>query len=56
MTTPLYQMVEWPEVQALMDEPWFDDEAILINEDNVPPSTYLIPEDRLNGKGNSQTV
>jgi hypothetical protein len=38
-----YTMVEWPEVQDLMDEPWFVEEAILDNREDAPSSSYLIP-------------
>jgi hypothetical protein len=38
-----YVRVDWPEVQELMDEPWFQEEAILDNRDNAPSSSYLIP-------------
>jgi len=39
-----YILVEWPEVQDLMEESWFNDEAIL----NVwMPSAYFIPENRI---------
>lgn len=36
----LYELVLWPESQAYMDEPWFEDEAVLAN-----PITkaYFIP-------------
>lgn len=40
-----YILIQWPEVQELMDEWWFQDEAILnIRDDD---SSYLIPEDRI---------
>lgn len=40
----MYILVMWPEVQELMDEDWFVDEAILsINHD----SSYFIPIKRL---------
>lgn len=41
-----YILVEWPEVQDLMEESWFEEEAILGNS-----SSYFIPEDKfLNNK------
>lgn len=43
----LYQRVDWPDVQELMDEPWFGEEAILDTRDNAPLSSYLIPVERL---------
>lgn len=39
-----YILVEWPEVQALMEESWFKDEAILNIDGN---SSYFIPEKRI---------
>ena len=38
----LYLLVEWPNVQEYMDEPWFDEEARLSDE-----SSYFIPLDRI---------
>jgi len=40
-----YVRVNWPEVQVLMNEPWFRDEAILDNRNNAPSSSYLVPKD-----------
>jgi len=44
-----YVRVNWPEVQDLMDEPWFKDEAILDTRENAPSSSYLIPVQLING-------
>lgn len=39
-----YKLVLWPESQAYMDEPWFDDHAILADADQVGESqAYFIP-------------
>ena len=37
-----YVLVPWPEVQDYMDEPWFEEEAVLNSN-----SSYLIPIERL---------
>lgn len=42
-----YTIVDWPEVQELMEEDWFQDEAILNNSDNAPSSQYFIPLKRI---------
>ena len=42
-----YVYVNWPEVQDLMDEPWFEEEAILDTRPNAPSSCYLIPWSRI---------
>ena len=38
----VFVLVPWPESQELMEEPWFNDEAILADN-----SSYLIPESRI---------
>ena len=47
----IFILVEWPEVQAYMDEEWFRSEAVLyqvFGEEQVSrDSAYLIPVDRL---------
>ena len=46
-----YVLVTWPESQDYMDEPWFDTEAFLANNDRVIQdvgcSAYFIPSDRI---------
>ena len=42
-----YTLVNWPEVQELMDEPWFNEEAILDNSSDATPSSYFIPTKRI---------
>ncbi len=40
----VYKLVLWPEVQQYMDEPWFDDHAILADYNSVGESqAYFIP-------------
>lgn len=39
-----YIRVDWPEVQELMEEDWFEDEAVL---DINKSQSYLIPINRL---------
>lgn len=46
-----YTLVQWPKVQGLMDEEWFDTEAFLANpinqeQDWVGSSAYFIPVKR----------
>lgn len=38
-----YVLIGWPEVQDLMEEDWFQEEAILDNSEDADSSTYLIP-------------
>jgi hypothetical protein len=38
-----YVLVEWPDSQDFMDEDWFRDEAIFINDEKVGDSAYFIP-------------
>ena len=42
-----YVVIEFPEVQSLMEEDWFQKEAILDNSDNAESSTYFIPINRI---------
>ena len=44
-----YTVVCWPESQDLMDEEWFDDEAVLLlgAEDAFGPSAYVVPTAKL---------
>jgi hypothetical protein len=44
-----YVLIQWPESQSFMEEPWFDDEAILAlgAEEQTGSSAYFIPEERL---------
>jgi|TARA_R100000030_G_scaffold101_1_gene111 hypothetical protein len=40
----IYKLVLWPESQAYMDEPWFDDHAILADAEAIGESqAYFIP-------------
>jgi hypothetical protein len=39
----LYELVLWPESQAYMDEPWFEDEAILAIDAFGESQAYFIP-------------
>ena len=45
-----YVLVCWPESQLLMDEEWFWDECILMNDmehlADIGSSAYFVPEDR----------
>jgi len=45
-----YILILFPEVQRLMELEWFDDEALLMNDDKhlerMGPSAYFIPIDR----------
>ena len=45
-----YILITWPESQMLMEEDWFDEECILMNDethlDNIGSSAYFVPEDR----------
>ncbi len=42
-----YLLIEWPDVQELMDEPWFTNEAVLAEGETVGSSAYFIPENRI---------
>ncbi len=39
----LYKLVLWPESQTYMDEPWFDEEAILAVNAFGESQAYFIP-------------
>jgi hypothetical protein len=45
-----YVLVRWPFSQEFMEEEWFDDECILMNDENhyeeIGPQAFFIPEDR----------
>lgn len=43
-----YVLIRWPESQFIMDEAWFEDEAILAlgSEEITGSSAYFIPKDR----------
>jgi len=41
--TDTYSVVTWPDVQELMEEPWFREEAILDVEGKFGDSAYFIP-------------
>lgn len=43
----IYVLIDWPEVQELMEEDWFDSEAILADPEIAGISAFLIPESRL---------
>lgn len=47
----LFVVVQWPDVQELMEESWFREEAILINDekglDKFGSSAYFVPVIRL---------
>ena len=45
----MYKLVQWPEVQELMDEDWFLEEAILNFE--AADSSYFIPVNRFYSLG-----
>jgi hypothetical protein len=38
-----YVVVTWPDSQNFMEEPWFEDEAILDVDSKFGDSAYLIP-------------
>lgn len=42
LTREAYVLVQWPESQELMEEEWFEDEAIL-DVDSDTGSAYFIP-------------
>ena len=40
----IYKLVLWPESQAYMDEPWFNDHAVLADSEQLGESqAYFIP-------------
>jgi hypothetical protein len=49
LATDGYHLVLWPESQLLMEEEWFDEEAILALgvEDSVGSAAYFVPIVRL---------
>ena len=38
-----YVIITWPDVQELMEEEWFDEEAILETEGKFGSSAYFVP-------------
>lgn len=46
----LYELVLWPESQEYMEEPWFQEEAVLDNSENAESSSYFIPIERIGDK------
>ena len=44
-----YVLVQWPESQDLMEEEWFDEEAVLAlgSEDKTGSSAYFVPIKRI---------
>lgn len=38
-----YVLIQWPDSQDLMEEPWFDEEAILDVEGKFGSSAYFVP-------------
>jgi len=46
-TKDSYCVIQWPDVQELMDEEWFDEEAILADGEKFGGSAYFIPTIRL---------
>ena len=46
-----YVIVQWPDVQSLMDFDWFQDECHLINDENgvekYGSSAYFVPKNRI---------
>ena len=49
MRSDTYILVQWPESQDYMNEPWFQEEAILALgcEEQVGSSAYFIPRNRI---------
>jgi hypothetical protein len=49
LTDTAYILVKWPESQELMEEEWFDEEAIFCggSEEKTGSSAYFIPLKRL---------
>jgi hypothetical protein len=47
-----YVLITWPDSQEIMDEEWFQDECILMNDENrldeIGSSAYFVPEERYN--------
>ncbi len=49
-----YTLVLWPESQSYMDEPWFEDHAVLADYDSIGESqAFFIPTEYINPKNNS---
>jgi hypothetical protein len=51
----MYHLIEWPDIQDLMDEPGFDENACLANDEvflekntTVSSSAYFVKEEWLN--------
>ena len=46
----IYVLVTWPESQQLMEQDWFDEEAILMNDENpleeIGSASYFVPIER----------
>lgn len=46
----LYVLVTWPESQQLMEQDWFDKEAILMNDEShleeIGSQSYFVPVER----------
>lgn len=46
-----YEIVQWPEIQDLMDYSWFKEECLLLNTEEqlneFGSSAYLVPKVRL---------
>lgn len=45
-----YVLIQWPDSQMLMEEPWFEEEAILELEGRFGPSAYFVPVSRLSSE------
>ena len=49
-----YTLVLWPESQSYMDEPWFEDHAVLADYDSIGESqAFFIPTEYITPKNNS---
>jgi len=42
-----YTLITWPDVQELMEEDWFDEEAILDSSGKFGSSAYFVPLKRI---------
>ena len=42
-SSTLYTLIQWPEIQDLMDEPWFQEETSLADCDKFGDSAYFVP-------------
>lgn len=47
MTREAYVLVPWPESQDLMEEEWFDEEAVLDVDARFGSSAYFVPLKRI---------